>query len=60
VPGVAPGHPGAEQHLTDAAWAIAGQGAQAERLDRLTGARSPLALRPSRATTLAHGFGGLA
>jgi fructose-1,6-bisphosphatase/inositol monophosphatase family enzyme len=49
-----------KQHLCDAAWAVAGEGAQAERQDRLTGARSPLVLRPSRATTIAHGFGGLA
>ncbi len=49
-----------KQHLCDAAWAVAGQGATAERWDRLTGARSSLLLRPSRATTVAHGFGGLA
>ncbi len=49
-----------KQHLSDSVWAAAGQGAQAERFDRLSGARTPLALRPSRATTVAHGFGGLA
>lgn len=49
-----------KQHLADAAWAIAGQGAQAERWNRVTGERTPLALTPSRATTIAHGFGGLA
>jgi hypothetical protein len=49
-----------KQNLADVVWAIAGQGAAAERIDRLTGARTPLALRPSGATTLAHGFGGLA
>jgi hypothetical protein len=52
--------PLAKQHLCDAAWAIAGQGAAAERVDLISGARAPLALRPSRATTIAHGFGGLA
>jgi Inositol monophosphatase family len=49
-----------KQNLADVAWAIAGQGAAAERIDRLTGARAPLALRPSGATTLDHGFGSLA
>jgi fructose-1,6-bisphosphatase/inositol monophosphatase family enzyme len=45
-----------KQHLSDCAWAVRGAGAGAERTDRLTGARTPLALRPSRATTIAHGF----
>ncbi len=52
--------PTTKQHLCDAAWAIAGAGAAADRVDRLSGARTGLALRPSRAATLAHGFGGLA
>ena len=34
----------------DQLWAIAGSGAHAERRDRVTGARAPLALRPSTAT----------
>jgi hypothetical protein len=49
-----------KQHLCDTAWAVAGEGAAAERFDRLSGARAPLALRPSKATTITHGFGGLA
>lgn len=49
-----------KQHLADAAWAIAGQGAHAERWNRTTGQRTPIALAPSRARTIAHGFGGLA
>jgi fructose-1,6-bisphosphatase/inositol monophosphatase family enzyme len=49
-----------KQHLCDAIWAIAGRGAQGERVDRLTGARRPLPLRPSRAATIAQGFGGIA
>ena len=48
-----------KQHLADQMWAIAGTGARAERLDRTTGARRPLTLRPSRATTILQGFGGL-
>jgi hypothetical protein len=49
-----------KQHLCDALWAFAGGGARAERFDRLSGARSPLALRPSTARTIAQGYGGLA
>ena len=49
-----------KQHLTDTMWAVAGEGARAERMDLLGGTRTPLALRPSKAKTVAHGFGGLA
>jgi fructose-1,6-bisphosphatase/inositol monophosphatase family enzyme len=49
-----------KQHLADTLWAVSGDGARAERLDLASGARAPLTLRPSRATTIAHGFGGLA
>jgi len=45
-----------KQHLCDTLWAIRGEGAQAERYNRLTGERRPLTLRPSRATTIEHGF----
>ena len=45
-----------KQHLCDQLWALRGQGAQAERYNRLTGERRPLELRRSRATTIAHGF----
>jgi fructose-1,6-bisphosphatase/inositol monophosphatase family enzyme len=45
-----------KQHLCDAVWAQRGGGAHAERLNRLTGERHPLTLRPSRAATIAHGF----
>ena len=48
-----------KQNLCDAMWAVAGGGAHAERFDRVTGARRPLALRPSRATTIDQGFGGV-
>jgi fructose-1,6-bisphosphatase/inositol monophosphatase family enzyme len=48
-----------KQHLADTLWAVAGQGARAERRDLVSGARTSLSLRPSRATTVAHGFGGL-
>lgn len=45
-----------KQHLSDAVWAVRGQGTHAERFNRLTGETAPLALRPSTATTIAHGF----
>ncbi len=48
-----------KQHLCDTMWATAGGGARAERLNRITGGRQPLALRPSRATTILQGYGGL-
>lgn len=49
-----------KQHLSDTVWAIAGQGVHAERYNRLTGERRPLSLRPSNATTIAHGFAMIA
>ncbi len=49
-----------KQHLCDTLWALAGQGAHGERYNRITGARTVLTLRPSRATSIAQGFGGLA
>lgn len=45
-----------KQHLCDVLWSIRGEGARAERFNRLTQARQPLPLRPSRATTIRHGF----
>jgi fructose-1,6-bisphosphatase/inositol monophosphatase family enzyme len=49
-----------KQHLSDTLWALAGRGAHAERYDRLSRGRRPLSLRPSQASTIAQGFGGLA
>lgn len=45
-----------KQHLSDVLWAVRGKGSQAERFNRLTHQRKPLALRPSRATSIRHGF----
>jgi fructose-1,6-bisphosphatase/inositol monophosphatase family enzyme len=45
-----------KQHLCDELWAVRGRGAQLVRVDRFTGERQPLALRPSRAATLLHGY----
>ncbi|GAC1589496.1 MAG: hypothetical protein NVS4B1_34030 [Ktedonobacteraceae bacterium] len=48
-----------KQHLSDSFWAIAGQGVQGERFNRLTGEHQPLTPQPSRATTIAQGYGGI-
>ena len=45
-----------KQHLSDQVWALRGGGVAARRYDRLAGTERPLALRPSRARTIAHGF----
>lgn len=45
-----------KQHLSDVLWAIRGEGSHAERFNRLTQERVPIALQPSRATTIRHGF----
>ena len=45
-----------KQHLADQLWALRGRGIEARRFNRLSGAREPVTLRPSRADTIAHGF----
>ena len=45
-----------KQHLSDVLWAIQGEGANAERFNRLTQEKTPLTLRPSTAKTIRHGF----
>jgi fructose-1,6-bisphosphatase/inositol monophosphatase family enzyme len=45
-----------KQHLCDEMWAVRGQGASAARVNRLSGASTPLTLRPSSSATIAHGF----
>jgi fructose-1,6-bisphosphatase/inositol monophosphatase family enzyme len=49
-----------KQHLSDEAWAMRGQGAHAERYNRLSGESTPLHLQPSSATTLSQGFATVA
>jgi fructose-1,6-bisphosphatase/inositol monophosphatase family enzyme len=49
-----------KQHLSDTLWAVKGEGAHAERRNRLTGEGEPLQVRPSRATSIRHGFAMLA
>jgi fructose-1,6-bisphosphatase/inositol monophosphatase family enzyme len=48
-----------KQYMADVVWAVAGRGAHAERHNLLTGSVSPLALGPSQAPDLAHGFASL-
>jgi fructose-1,6-bisphosphatase/inositol monophosphatase family enzyme len=48
--------PTTRQATSDVLWATVGQGAKAERHDISTGAPRPLALVPSQATDLRHGF----
>jgi len=45
-----------KQYLTDELCAVRGQGALAERVNLITGSRSPLRMRPSRATSIEQGF----
>jgi len=45
-----------KQHLSDQAWAVRGKGVQATRYNRLTKEQQPLAVHPSTATDLRHGF----
>ncbi len=45
-----------KQHLSDQLWAQRGRGAEARRVNRLTGESMPLVLRASRADSIAHGF----
>ncbi len=45
-----------KQHLSDTLWAVAGEGARAERYDRLKRESRPLSLAPSRARSIEHGF----
>jgi fructose-1,6-bisphosphatase/inositol monophosphatase family enzyme len=49
-----------KQHLCDSLWAAAGVGVGGERLNRLTGERQPMYPQPSRARTIAQGYGNIA
>jgi fructose-1,6-bisphosphatase/inositol monophosphatase family enzyme len=48
--------PLAKQHLSDVIWAFRGEGANAERFNRLTGERSAFGLQPSSAGNIAQGY----
>jgi hypothetical protein len=45
-----------KQHLSDQMWAVQDGGVSATRVNRLSGAITPLSLRPSSSATIAHGF----
>lgn len=45
-----------KQHLSDGIWATRGRGVEARRYNRLDGTYSPLVLRPSRASSIEHGY----
>ncbi len=45
-----------KQHLSDELWATSSTPTQARRYNRLTHTYQPLPVRPSRATSIAHGF----
>lgn len=49
-----------KQHLADQLWAMRGRGVEGTRLNRFTGERVPLRVRPSRASSIAHGFSTVA
>jgi hypothetical protein len=49
-----------KQHLSDQLWALRGGGVQAVRYDRMTGASTPIQVRPSGAPTIAHGYATVA
>ncbi len=48
--------PTSKMGLADVLWAIKGQGTLGERVDLKSGVASPLAIHPSQADTIAHGF----
>jgi hypothetical protein len=45
-----------KQYLCDQVWAVRGGGVQALRYNRMTGDSQPLAIKPSQAPELRHGF----
>jgi fructose-1,6-bisphosphatase/inositol monophosphatase family enzyme len=49
-----------KQHLSDVLWAVRGEGARAERFNRLNGKQTTLNLRPSKATNISQGYAQIA
>lgn len=49
-----------KQHLSDVAWAVKGEGAHAERFNRVTGESRAVKLRPSQSPSIAHGYAQVA
>jgi len=52
--------PTVKQHLSDTLWSLRGNGAHAERFNRLTGETHSIRLRPSSERTIRHGFAQIA
>jgi fructose-1,6-bisphosphatase/inositol monophosphatase family enzyme len=52
--------PTSKMGFADVLWAVKGRGAGAERVDLRSGAAKPVAIRPSSATTIEHGFASVA
>ena len=49
-----------KQHLSDTVWAGRGEGAHAERFNRLSKETTEITLQPSRAKSIAHGYAEIA
>ena len=49
-----------KQHLSDQLWAVRGDGVQVSRYNRLTGESRSIALQPSTAASIAHGYASIA
>ena len=49
-----------KQHLSDMLWCERGKGVRAERYNRITREHTPIALRPSTAKTVEHGYAQIA
>jgi hypothetical protein len=52
--------PTSKMGLADVLWAVKGRGAHGRRIDLSNGAERPLAVAPSKATTIDHGFATVA
>lgn len=52
--------PTSKMGMADVLWAVKGQGAHAERVNLSDGTAEPLAIAPSQADTIAHGFAMIA
>ena len=52
--------PTTRQHISDVLWAVAGEATQGERHDLIRGERVALAVRPSSARDVVHGFASVA
>jgi fructose-1,6-bisphosphatase/inositol monophosphatase family enzyme len=52
--------PTSKMGFADVVWAVKGNGANAKRVDLTSGAEQPLAISPSRARTIDHGFATVA